>query len=102
MSESITLGILTLTASEQRGGFVAVGITTPSGDGAALALTVSEWHSLQTIVEILALADKRHGNDMLEIQRLDHELAMAKHQRDEWKRRANALGFVEKVDPEYG
>ena len=68
-TDTITLGILTLVA-EQDGPFVRVDVTSPTSIGGTLHLTLPEWSSLRSLVDVLAAADRRHKADREEIERL--------------------------------
>lgn len=83
----LTLGLLTFTAEHSPGDGVFV---TVSDDSGKLCLTLQQWSSLCTVVEVLDLVDKRHETDRLEISRLDTLVAELRDKLAKWETIAEA------------
>lgn len=78
MKNELQLGVLTLVG-EQGGGHIHVTVLGAGQPGSRalcgrITITVAEWSSLQVLVDVLALADKRHGEDRAEVDRLERSL----------------------------
>lgn len=81
-TDTITLGVLTLTASIAAGPIITVRARSATGDVGTLHLSLGEWTSLRGLVDVLAAADRRHTKDRAEIDVLKQEVRELEQQRD--------------------
>ena len=81
-TDTLTLGVLTFTASISTGPIVNVRVRGSVGDVGALHLSLAEWSSLRALADVLAAADRRHAKDRAEIDVLKQEVRELEQQRD--------------------
>lgn len=79
--ESISLGILTLTATIAAGPIITVRVRSPGGDVGTLHLSIAEWTSLRALVDVLAAADRRHAEDQRTIEAMRACIVYARDRR---------------------